>query len=36
MPGGTHGCFVGTHFFEQVEPEIALGSWELVVALIIG
>ncbi len=36
MSGGSHGRFIGAHFFKQVEPQIALGRLKLVVALIIG
>ena len=36
MSRGPHCRLVGTHFEEQVEPQIASGRLELVVALIVG
>ena len=36
MSRGPHCRLVGAHFEEQVEPQIASGRLELVVALIVG
>src|SRR6266496_1511233 len=36
MSRGSYARLISAHFFEQVEPQLALGCLELVIALIVG